>query len=105
MEKDIYEMKLHDEIEVDTDLHILRVPGGWLYKTFSECAGGWFISSEFVAYNEEFQNRKDTEICEVNLKHPSSIYEHKFIKDEAAASRMAEQLEELGYKVETKRIK
>ena len=57
---DIYKMKLHDEITIDTYNQVQRVPGGWIYKTECKCAeDGWMISSVFVPYNVEF---KDTEL-------------------------------------------
>lgn len=45
MIKSIYELKLHEVMELDDlELDILRVPGGWLYN------------SVFVPYSNEFKN-------------------------------------------------
>lgn len=47
--KDLLEMKLHDEIEPWKGFRIVRVPGGWLYLTDNEQAGGhWQTSQSFV---------------------------------------------------------
>lgn len=38
MSESIYKMKLHTEIKISTSLHdylITRVPGGWIYTSFS----------------------------------------------------------------------
>ena len=50
----IYKMKLHDELELHNSLHILRVPGGWIYRNDCENGtGGWSMTSVFVPFNGE----------------------------------------------------
>jgi hypothetical protein len=55
----IYEMDLHDEIEVD-DTRVTRVPGGWIYTftSYDDRNDTWRISSVFVPYNNEFQRKE-----------------------------------------------
>jgi len=48
----VYEMKLHEEIEVTKGLTIMRVPGGWNYIHFVESGEGWNVSSTFVHYRD-----------------------------------------------------
>ena len=54
--KDIYLMELHDEIEHGPGMTIKRVPGGWLYISFTEVGdcNGWNVCSSFVPMNDEF---------------------------------------------------
>jgi hypothetical protein len=53
MDKNIYEMKLHEKLYFD-DFEVMRVPGGWIY---------YYIGFDkdfgiFVPYNNEYDNRK-----------------------------------------------
>jgi len=60
MEKNIYEMKLHEVIEILIDEYgagrvscqVLRVPGGWIYSIYSLKHGN--SSTKFIPYNNEF---------------------------------------------------
>jgi hypothetical protein len=54
----IYEMTLHDEISRGDYLTIRRVPGGWIYTTFTNNDGDWYGSSTFVPYHNEFQSKE-----------------------------------------------
>jgi len=49
MSKNLYDMKLHEAIELDSRIghSVMRVPGGWIYK-FAE-------SRIFVPFNNEFE--------------------------------------------------
>lgn len=54
--KDIYELKLHETIDImkdngfpDLKMQITRVPGGWIYNA------GAYMNPVFVPYNEEFK--------------------------------------------------
>jgi len=58
MDKNIYEMKLHESIVIGY-YEILRVPGGWVYTHFEEDAK--IESSVFVPFNNEFQIVTKTE--------------------------------------------
>ena len=31
MDKDLYELKLHEEMIIDGETSVMRVPGGWIY--------------------------------------------------------------------------
>lgn len=59
MEKNIYKMKLHDQLYINDNLTITRVPGGWLYSyidrdyTKPKCL-------MFVPFDNEFQERVKT---------------------------------------------
>ena len=51
----LHEMKLHEEIDIDRYNEVMRVPGGWIYKTTTECTkDGWMVSTVFVPHNDEF---------------------------------------------------
>ena len=62
-ERKLYEMKLHESLEVgDAYTYILRVPGGWLYNLTGEYVqderGGGeylYLPPVFVPFNSEFQ--------------------------------------------------
>ena len=57
MNQDVYEMKLHDEIEIWSGAFAIRVPGGWLYRFDQEAEGGlWRQSCAFVPYSDEFSD-------------------------------------------------
>ena len=53
--KDIYELKLHESIDImhdngyDLRIQVTRVPGGWIYNH------GCHMNPVFVEYNEEFK--------------------------------------------------
>lgn len=53
MEKDIYKMKLHEQIKTSNNLFITRVPGGWLYA--SPCGEDVYQES-FVPFHNEFMS-------------------------------------------------
>ena len=44
--KSIYDLELHEEIEISNDTFVMRVPGGWRYLGAQ--------SSIFVPYDNEF---------------------------------------------------
>jgi hypothetical protein len=52
MEKDIYQMKLHESFCIGYN-DITRVPGGWIYTKFNE--EYQIESSVFVPFHNEFQ--------------------------------------------------
>lgn len=55
--KDMYAMKLNDEISLDRYNDILRVPGGWIYKHSTEGQNGaWTTNCVFVPHNDEFKD-------------------------------------------------
>lgn len=57
--KNIYSLGYHEQLALNNDLYVLRVPGGWIYcdKVYQQ--------NTFVPYNDEFNNpflmNKDTE--------------------------------------------
>jgi len=54
----IYGMKLNQTEQVDKDVWVRRVPGGWLYETCVETGtGGYSLSTCFVPYDNEFDAR------------------------------------------------
>lgn len=53
-EQDIYKMKLHEEVYVHELLFIIRVAGGWIYKSGDDVTP----TSVFVPFNNEFQESK-----------------------------------------------
>jgi len=54
----IYDMKLHDYVEINYVLSAIRVPGGWIYNQFGYDGGKQVIrTSIFVPFNNEFQNK------------------------------------------------
>jgi len=46
--KDVYELEMHEAVNVSEFVQVVRVPGGWIYN-FKK--GG----EVFVPYNNEFQ--------------------------------------------------
>lgn len=60
--KNIYDMKIHEKIEIGDDTVVIRVPGGWIYRffEFESYSGLNFvhhdnkkINSVFVPFSEE----------------------------------------------------
>ena len=52
----LYEMGLHDEWEINRTNVVMRVAGGWIYKTYTcNNADEWRASITFVPYDNEFQ--------------------------------------------------
>ncbi len=54
----IYQLKLHDTIQLDGLVSVIRVPGGWIYSIQTMMTGEF--STCFVPFNDEFQNETDT---------------------------------------------
>lgn len=52
MSDKIYEMKLHEEIEITPMLDAIRVPGGWIYLFYS---GEDKLSPIFIPFEMETQ--------------------------------------------------
>ena len=51
----IYKMDLHEEVFINTNYRVVRVPGGWIYHWDNEQFDGtWQTVAIFVPYNEEF---------------------------------------------------
>ena len=56
--KDLYNLKLHDFIEINPVLVVRRVPGGWIYETAIQNGGyGYSVSTCFVPYDNGFDER------------------------------------------------
>ncbi len=56
MKDKLYNMDLHDELEIWKGMYVIRVPGGWIYRNDMEQAGGtWQDSSVFVPFDNEYQ--------------------------------------------------
>lgn len=61
-DKELYEMKLHEEIIVKTSANdnsfikyrVTRVPGGWIYRQMAEIDEAVSLSIAFVPYSDEF---------------------------------------------------
>lgn len=56
--KTIYDLELHESLNVQTDSNYLiinRVPGGWVYNSY---VGGTAVSSTFVPLSNEFKKKK-----------------------------------------------
>ncbi len=50
---DIYNMELHDTIEID-QMRIVRVPGGWIYYYFDLTKNDYKSMGVFIPYNNEY---------------------------------------------------
>lgn len=58
--KTIYNLELHEELYINAELKIQRVPGGWNYKYYEVKHNGydidWLLSQViFIPYHNEFQ--------------------------------------------------
>lgn len=58
--KELYEMELHEEIEVTELCYVVRVIGGWIYKfyKFEDSVNGLvliLVSTSFVPYDNQMQ--------------------------------------------------
>lgn len=55
MRKDIYNMELHETLEIDNGVVILRVAGGWIYEYYEEQHSHKEIKEMvFVPFNDEY---------------------------------------------------
>ena len=51
----IYDLGLHQTVRIDNYLDVQRVPGGWIYKSYTESDSGFLqVSSCFVRFDNEF---------------------------------------------------
>jgi hypothetical protein len=51
----IHSLGLHDQVSLDHQYRVVRVPGGWIYYYDSEQIGGHCqATSTFVPFNNEF---------------------------------------------------
>lgn len=55
----IYKMGLHDIADLNSQVQVLRVPGGWIYIMQTSTIGEF--SACFVPFNNEFQDEANTE--------------------------------------------
>lgn len=58
--KELYNMELHEEIEVTELCYVVRVIGGWIYKfyKFEDSVNGLvliLVSTSFVPYDNQMQ--------------------------------------------------
>ena len=71
-EKNIYNLKLHEEMHFENGRFVMRVPGGWIYKFYNANTIAFPDSKKiqththkidshyenvFVPYNDEFKNQ------------------------------------------------
>lgn len=59
MEKDLYNLKLHESLTEPSGMLIMRVPGGWIYDCWdftNDCSK----IGTFVPFNNEFQDKLKT---------------------------------------------
>ncbi len=56
MKRTIYDMKLHETMSIGDNYSVLRVAGGWIYRTVR----GDTPALTFVPYHSEFQNKEKT---------------------------------------------
>jgi len=52
--KTIYDLKLHESLEITDALGVTRVPNGWLYTTATIFANRMVFSQVFIPYHKEF---------------------------------------------------
>ena len=53
--KELYEMKLHDTLNVGDYTEVLRVPGGWIYQyNVPDHTGIFACTRQFVPFSDEF---------------------------------------------------
>lgn len=75
-EKTIYDLGLHEVLELPKgalNTIVQRVPGGWIYNTWSFSEGvGMSESTTFVPYSKEFAPKKETKTREATDK-PKSV--------------------------------
>lgn len=61
--KSIYELNLHETLEMSSSLSCIRVPGGWIYNHVSESQDmngkvvDYYKSSVFIPFDNEFQGK------------------------------------------------
>jgi hypothetical protein len=58
MSKDIYKMRLHEQLRITDHLYIRRVPGGWIYTEYNPNSEA--ENAVFVPFDNGFQSREPT---------------------------------------------
>lgn len=56
--KTIYDLKLHEILNIQLDKIVTRVPGGWIYCIPNNNEQNITYNSVFVPYNNEFEGGK-----------------------------------------------
>ena len=60
---DLYSMKLNERLDFDLGA-IVRVPGGWVYITYSSSGpDGYDVCSVFVPFHNEFQPKPPSDLA------------------------------------------
>ena len=58
----LYGIELHQQKEIMKDMTVMRVPGGWIYMSYTEqVSGHWSETATFVPFNNEFQGLESKE--------------------------------------------
>ena len=55
MQKTIYDLELHEPLQINKWLIVRRVPGGWIYAFCDDDTS--LVVQTFVPYNHEFQSK------------------------------------------------
>ena len=58
--KTIYDLKLHESLNTDFGIAILRVPGGWLYDCWDYSSDS-FKQGIFISFDNEFMKEVKNE--------------------------------------------
>lgn len=59
-EINLYELELHQQVNITARISVTRVPGGWIY-TFRESSTAF--STSFVPFNNEYMGNNDCLYC------------------------------------------
>lgn len=57
----IYTMELHDTLNTDSNIHITRVPGGWIYNYIMR------NYTVFIPYNNEFDKEGNEAVLRARI--------------------------------------
>jgi hypothetical protein len=50
----LYNMKLHERVEIEDEFYVMRVPGGWIYMDMNDDLRPLTINMCFVPFHPEF---------------------------------------------------
>lgn len=77
MMKNLYNIRLHELLQINNYTEVLRVPDGWLYTIYFPKVGDFPVVL-FVPYHREFEEEENLNVSKPGESFPS---ENREIKD------------------------
>lgn len=59
-DKTIYDLELHESLNLPIDMSATRVPGGWIYRFWDYQKQDYYPNAIFIPFDNEFMGRTKT---------------------------------------------